>query len=449
LQRVFSYVKEGAPRFIEELRTLIRQPSISAQGIGIRECAMLLREMMEKCGISAQIHQTERNPILLGEVRLERADRTLLLTAHYDVQPPDPIDKWNSPPFEARLKNGRIVGRGATDCKGNLMAILKAVESMLQTLGDVPVNLKFLFDGEEEIGSPSLPGFIEKNRDLLKVDSVVTLDAGFDPSGRPFVWLGNSGLLSVDITSQGAKWDLHSSRARLVMNPAWRLIWALSTIKDRDENVLIEGFCDQAKPPSVEESKLLDEFPWNDQEQKDALGIDNFLLGVGGRNALERLLFQPTCSVTGITSGYSGAGQKAVLPSRAQAKLEFRLVPFQDPDDILRKLRNHLAANGFGDLTVSVIAKTEPATTSLSSKVSRAAIKAASDVYGLAPVVKPRHEGSGRQGTWIASRLRVDGLLTGVGPPRWQGHAPNEFITVEHYLNGIRYVASIIHEYGR
>lgn len=439
-----AYVDAERDRFVELLRRVIRQPSVSSQNRGVRECAALLVEEMRAIGIEARVMETAGLPVVFGELRSARPDApTLLIYNHYDVQPEEPVEEWEHPPFAADIVGDRIIGRGATDAKGNLVCHLAAAEAFLRAGGGPPVNLKFIFDGEEESGSPSLPAFVDAHRDLLRCDCTLSFDGGFDPPNRPRIQFGSSGLLYVHLDCEGSTKDLHSARARLVPNPAWRLVWALSTLKDRDERITIDGFADDILPPDPEERALMSEADWDDAGQRAHLGVDSFLTGVAGLAALERLIFTPTCNIAGFQAGYGGDGAKTVLPHRARAYVDFRLVWRQDPQDILRKLRRHLDRHGFGDIRLTPFSSVEPSRAPLDSPIRRAVLGACAETYGLTPLVKPRGEASGRQGPWLGMRLGVGGVMTAVGPPDWHGHAPNEFMEIPYFVNGIHYAVNI------
>jgi len=445
LAAVHAYAAEHRDHFIDVLRQLIRQPSVSSQNRGVRECADLIVRHMRAIGIDARTLDTEGHPVVFGELRAARDGApTLLIYNHYDVQPEEPIEQWRHPPFAAEIEGDRIIGRGATDAKGNLVCHLAAAAAFVNTADGPPINLKFLFDGEEESGSPSLPAFVDAHRELLRCHFTLSFDGGFDPSDRPTITLGSSGLLYVHLDCQGGTKDLHSARARLVPNPAWRIVWALGTLKGADERIAIDGFYDDVLPPDGDERRLLDEYAWDNAAQSAHLGVDRFLTGVTGTAALERLLFQPTCNIAGFRAGYAGEGTQTVLPHQARAHLDFRLVWRQDPGDILGKLERHLAHHGYGDVRVTPKSMIEPSRAPVRSRVSLAVVEAARATYApAAPLVKPRSEASGRQACWLGARLGVAGVATGVGPPDWLGHAPNEFMTIPHFTNGIHYAINI------
>ena len=449
LEPIDKYIQSQRERFIDELRSLVRQPSISSQNKGVKECAELIQKMMQEVGIEARVMRTEGHPVVFGHYKARNAQKTLLIYNHYDVQPVEPLDAWEQPPFEARMIGDRIIGRGSSDSKGNLLSHIKAVEAFVRTRKEVPLNLKFLFDGEEEIGSPSLPGFVEANRELLKADGALSFDGGFDASGRPRVQLGSSGLLYLELKAKGPKRDLHSARARLVENPAWRLVWALQSMKGQDERIVIDKFYDDILPPTEEELQLLRDSGWDDQSHLEEYGVERFVLGVTGVAASERLLFQPTCNISGFKAGHLGEGMKTIVPAEATVKIDFRLVHKQNPNDILAKVKAHLITHGFSDIEVRALGYIEPSRTPFRSTIAQTVIAAAKENYRLDPMVKPTGEASGRQGPWLASRLGIEGAASGIGPPKWHGHAPNEFITTGHFIEGIKYAANIWSRYAQ
>lgn len=443
LERVYQYIDEHRDSMIADLQRVIRQPSISSANIGVRECAALLVEMMGDLGIDARVVDTAGLPVVYGEINeAGPGAKTLVIYNHYDVQPADPESDWESPPFEARIVGDRIIGRGATDAKGNLLAHLMAVEALRATTG-MPINVKFVFDGEEESGSPSLPGFVDGHLDMLHADASLSFDGGLDAGDLPRINLGSSGLLFVQLRAKGGSKDLHSARARLVPNPAWKLVWALASMKDPDGRILIDGFYDAIRQPTPVERDLLEKSGWDDEAQKRDLGVDEFLGGVSGVDALQQLLFTPTCNIAGFASGYVGEGNKTLLPSTAAVNVDFRLVADQDPDDIFQKVRKHLDSRGFSDIEMSSESGIEPSRTAADSPFAKLIAEAARQVYKREPAVRPTGDASGRQGVWLAGKLGIPGAGTAVGPPDWHGHAANEFMTLGHYINGIKYAATI------
>ena len=450
LSEVFRAVDSQRERFVADLQRVVRQPSISSQHIGVRECAALLVSMMEDRGIAARVMETAGLPVVYGEVRAPDPDApTMVIYNHYDVQPPEPLDEWEYSPFGAEIVDGVMYGRGTTDAKGNLLAHLKAIDAFRAADVPLPCHIKFLFDGEEESGSPSLPTFVAAHKDLLAADAALSFDGGFAADDRPEVGFGSSGLLYVEIRVRGASKDLHSARARLVENPAWRLIWALAGLKGSDERVNLPGFYDAIRPVTALERATLEQANWDDAAQQRALGVSRFLGGVQGTDALERLLFTPTCNIAGFTTGWMGEGHKTVLPSRAACRIDFRLVADQDPNAILATLRQYLDDHGCADFAIEDMGSIEPSRTALDTPFAELIVNAARQVYGVQPTVRPTHDASGRQGVWLGGQLGgIPAAGTGIGPPDWHGHAANEFITVSHYLRGIKYSAAILSAFG-
>jgi acetylornithine deacetylase/succinyl-diaminopimelate desuccinylase-like protein len=450
LNTALEYVSKNKDRFLQDFRTLLKQPSVSAQKIGIEDCARIVRKQMETAGINAKIlPEKNGNPVVYGEVKSKSNSKTLLIYGHYDVQPPEPLEKWVSGPFDAKMQGKKIVARGAADSKNNVTSFIKAAESFLKTTGEVPLNLKFIVEGEEEIGSPHLPGFIEENAERLKADSVVCYDGDFDETGRAKISLGVKGLLYVELRCKKAKEDLHSSYAPLAENPAWRLVWAMSTIKSPDDKILIKGWYDDVEPFSPAQSRLLGKIPFRGQNLLKEWGLKNFLKAKTNKEALKRYMTEPTCTICGFKTGYIGEGSKTVLPGSAMLKIDFRLVWNQNPKKQLRLLKEHLHTHGFDDIQVKPFGGLEPSFTKPSAPIAKAAEKAARIAYGNSAVVIPRNPASGPDYVFT-KRLGMDSIWTGSGPPSAysHAHAPNEYTTTDHFLGGIRYIAAIIDSYA-
>lgn len=448
MKEIYSYIEENSERFVEDLVRLVRQPSISATGEGIEECAEMVRELMEKTGLETKVLvEEDGNPVIYGEIKSAETDRTLLFYNHYDVQPPDPIEKWIYPPFSGRIENGKIYGRGASDNKGNLVSRLMAVEAFLKVLGETPTNIKFVVEGEEEIGSPHLAPLIKKHLNLFSADACVWEFGGINRRGNPCLYLGLKGVLSVELQVEGANRDVHSANAPLIPNPAWRLIWALNKIKNERDEILIEGFYENVEEPSVEEIESLKEIPFEEEEEKKTLGLKEFLHNLTGLEALKALLFNPTCTVNGFHSGYGGPGTKTVLPCRAFAKMDFRLVPRQMPDEIFEKLKNHLKKGGFGDIKVIKYGSTEPAKTPINHPFVHLVASVAEKVYGKKAVIYPTSAGSGPMHLF-RNWIKLPVVSAGCSYPEAKAHAPNENLPIKLYLKGIEFMAFLIEEFG-
>jgi len=452
-QGLRDFISKTGDNHVEDLKIFLRQPSVSARGEGVEECAHMLANFMEKAGFNVEIWRIDKaNPVVYGEVYGSRS-KTLLMYGHYDVQPPEPLDKWDKPPFEAaEVECGKILARGASDSKGNVMAIVKAAELYNAFNFNLPLNLRVIFEGEEEIGSPNLPKYIEAYRKRLKADAAVCFDGGLDYKGRPAISLGLKGILSVELRCRTAKTDGHSSLAPLIENPAWRLIEVLKSLKDEGGRILIEGWYDDVKVPTEEDIRLLEEISGEDHERsieelKKHFGVENLLGNVKGLEAVKKLMFEPTCNIAGLCSGYVGPGSKTVLPSEAYAKIDFRLVYDQDPSELFEKLKMHMETGGFKDIEVKLLSILEPSKTPASAPIVKAVKMAAEGTYGVKPQVAPMSPGSGPD-YLFTKRLGVHSVWTGCAPPFSNAHAPNEFITREAFLNGILYASSIMEHFA-
>ncbi len=448
-QNVTAYVTKNRDDILEDFRTFLRQPSVSAQGVGIRDCANLLGRFMRTSGIETEIvEERDGNPVLLGNVISKRSKRTLLFYGHYDVQPAEPLEDWDSDPFQPEVKDGKVIARGASDSKNNVMALVKTVEAYQNVSGDVPVNLKFLFEGEEEIGSPHFPRFVEENKSKLRSDADVCYDGGLDENGRPEVVLGVKGILYVELHSSGPKVDLHSSVAPLAPNPAWRLLWALGTIKGVDERIKIDGWYDRVHKPTPTELELVKKIPFDEEKIRSEMGLSSFLLERKGLDALILLLYEPTCNVCGFLTGYTAKGSKTVLPSKAMAKLDFRLVYDQDPDALFEKLKLHLNKHNFGDFDVIKLGTLEPSKTPVDAPIARAVIAAAKEVFKSEASVSPTTAGSGPD-YLFTKRLGLNSVWAGCASSFSHAHAPNEFELVDDFFKGIEYAGTIMENFAR
>jgi acetylornithine deacetylase/succinyl-diaminopimelate desuccinylase-like protein len=446
LDRIYEYIDSNSQRFIQDLVRLVKQPSVSARKEGMQECAEIVEEMMRDIGISTRIiPEKEGNPVVYGEIKSKSSQKTLLFYDHYDVQPPEPLEEWICKPFSGEIQDGRIYGRGAADNKGNIISRLKAVQAFVETTGNVPINIKFVIEGEEEIGSPHLAAVIQANKDLFSADAAIWEFGGTDRKGRPCIYLGLKGVLSVELRAKGASRDVHSANAPLIPNSAWRLVWALNTLKNEKDKILIDGFYDKVEPPSAQEIRYIREIPFEEEEEKKELGLDRFLHNVSGLEAVRALLHQPTCTINGFLSGYTGTGSKTVLPNKAMAKLDFRLVPHQMPDEIFHKLVQHLKNGGFGDIEVVRHGSTEPTKTPITDSFVQTVIKTAERVYKKKAVVYPTSAGSGPMHLF-RNWLKYPVLSVGCAHAESRGHAPNENITVDGFVKGTKFIAAIIHD---
>lgn len=432
---------------VEELQGWVRQPSISADGTGMAEMAATIRERLEQLGGTARVFEIEgAYPIVYGEFK-GKSDRTLLFYNHYDVQRVGPRGDWHYEPFGGEVAAGRMYGRGVADNKGPLLSRIQALEAILQTAGELPVTVKFLVEGEEEIGSPNLGAFIEAHKELLAADACIWESGDSDRSGRPRAKLGNKGMCYVELSARTAKADVHSMYASLIPNAAWRLVWALATLKDENENVLIDGFYDDVVPLSPEEMEILEQRPLDSEGFKKETGVSELVLGAEGVEAARRLYGLPTCTICGVVSGHTEQGARTVLPSRATAKVDFRLVVNQDPEDIFRKLRAHLDRHGFDDIEATLLTKSWPVKTRVTDPFVKTVTDAAALVYDQPIEIQPTSPGSGPR--YVFARwTRMPIVSVGVSHIGSRSHGPDENIRLEDYRRGMKHIVAIIDLFG-
>jgi len=444
MQQIFQYVEGNRERFLQELFALLRQPSISAQNQGVAECAELLKSHLDAVGVPAMVMPTAGHPVVFGELKSPGATRTVLIYGHYDVQPPDPLEQWKSPPFEPTVRDGRIWGRGAGDNKGQLFAHVKAVEAVLKAAKRLPVHLKFLFEGEEEVGSRNLRSFLEANRALLGADCCYCSDGGMYPDDQPTVVLGVRGNLYVEVTAKGANRDVHSGNlGPYVPNPAWRLAHFLATLTDESGKAQVKGFYDDVLPMTDSERKALAKIPF-DPGVLTGLGLTPDP-AKGGPFYFERVMFQPAMNICGLTSGYGGRGMKTVLPHVAKAKIDMRLVVNMDPNDIFAKFTAHAREHGFGDLEIQRLGSFYPSRTPIDHPLGRAAAAAARQGFGKEPLLIPCMGGSDPD-YYFTKVLGMPRVNVPYAPHDENNHAPNENIKLEGFFCGVKTTAAFLHE---
>ncbi len=444
LDRVYRYIDQHLDEALDELADLCRLPTVSAQGTAIDETARRVVEMLERDGFSARTlpKPPGGHPVVYAEAS-GASDRTLLFYNHYDVQPPDPLNEWTSPPFEPVRRDGMLFGRGVSDNKGNIISRLLAIRALRETGGGLPCSVKFCIEGDEEIGSPQVDPFVRENLSLLKADACVWEGGAVSWDGTPALYLGVKGLLYVELRVSGANRDVHSSYGTVVPNPAWRLTWALASLKGPDERVAIEGFYDAVKRPTNAELQVLADAPDESGEFLSSVGLRSAVLDAKGLDYKVRHIFEPTCTIDGLTSGYQGPGAKTVLPARAWAKVDFRLVVDQDPDDILEKLRRHLDSHGFQDIEVVSHSGEKPARTPIDDAFVRLCRETAEAAYGRPPHIVPSMAGTGPMHLFVHD-LGLPSVMTGVNYVGGRDHAPDEHIRIEDFRLGTRHVAAIL-----
>ncbi len=425
-----------------ELEEFLRMPSISAREDGrggFRTCAEWVAEKLQEAGADTRIMETEGHPVVYAEVG--DGARTLLSYGHYDVQPPEPLELWESEPFEPTIRDGKLFARGVADDKGDVLARIQALRLYQEQHGQLPFKLKFLIEGEEEIGSPNLPSFVRQNTGLLSADACLWEAAWKDEAGRPVIFCGTKGLAYVELRARGASHDLHSMYGGIAPNPAWRLVQVLRTIKDENGEITLDGLDELAEAPSDKDLEAISKIPFDAEELKGSWGVDAFDRHLSGEEALKEMLLRPTANIAGIYSGYTGPGSKTIVPSEAFVKMDFRLVAGQSPGPVVELIRSHLRRRGFDDIEVVDLHGVEAAKTPVDSPVVRTAVQTWEDLGKGDAVVYPTVGGSGPT-SLIATELGIPTIMTGsVANVGSRFHSPNEWARLDDYFEAVRYFA--------
>lgn len=440
-----EYIEQNRERFLQELFTILRIPSVSAKQehkADMYRCAETIADLLLEAGADeAGVCDTAGHPVVFGQKIIDPSLSTVLVYGHYDVQPPEPLEKWNSDPFEPVVHDGAIWGRGANDDKGQLFMHIKAFEYLLRS-GRLRHNVKFLFEGEEEIGSPSLPAWIKAHKKLLKADVCLVSDTTMISDKVPSINCGMRGLSYLEVKVTGPNKDLHSGHyGGAVANPIQVLCEMISGLIDSDGRVTVPGFYDDVVELSRAERRMLARAPFNMQEYKDFLGV-RALRGEKGYTPLERTGIRPCLDVCGIYGGYTGEGAKTVLPSEARAKISMRLVPNQRSADITRRFARYFKS--LAPHCVSVEVKEceggDGFLIPISSSAYKAAARAMGEVYGIEPVPS-RGGGSIAVLAEVQKILGIDPLLMGFGLERDTIHSPNESFLLSQFFRGMESIA--------
>ena len=446
---VDAYIDKNLNQSLDELKKYVAQPSISAQNLGLKECSQLVKEMLEKRGFSAEIMATEGAPVVFAE-RKGKVDKTILIYNHYDVQPPEPLELWDSPPFEPEIRDGKMYGRGVSDDKGHLTSRLHAIDAILAEEGELPCNIKFIIEGEEETASVHLHEFISKNLDRLQADACIWEFGSVDHRDRPQQYLGLRGICYVELSVTSLGTDVHSGIGGSIFpNAAWRLTWALSTLKGVDERIRIPGFYDDVVQPTDRDREFMAKLPDPAEDYKNRFGVKKFIKGLeGGMELKLEEVFTPTCTICGLTSGYQGPGSKTVQPAFASAKVDFRLVPNQMPKDILKKLRAHLDAEGFSDVEIKFLGGEPAARTDPDHPFVKLVSETAEEVYDAKMDIVPMIGGSGPNYPFV-HELGLPVVCMGIGYPNTKAHAPNENFRIDLYVQHAKHTARVIREFAK
>ena len=442
LQRIFSYIDARQDEYLTRLVDYLRRPSISAYGEGIGEVATYLEQLMTRIGLQTRVMPTAGWPMVVGERLNCPGKPTLLFYGHYDVQPPDPLEAWISPPFEPTIRDGRLYARGVGDNKGQHFAHLLAMEALLACLGELPCNVKILLEGEEEIGSPQMPVFMREHGHEVMADLVVISDGPVDVSGRSVLSFGVRGVLSFELRARGANRDLHSGNwGEVPQNPLWTLVHLLATMKNERGEITIDGFYDRVLPLTEEERHALAQLPLDEAAIKRDLGIQHFAQP-RERSVPERLAAWPTLTLNGLHGGYAGPGSKTVLPGEAVAKCDIRLVEAQSAEDIFARVQAHVREYA-PDVEIIYQGAMDPSKTPLDSPYAGPMRRAISLAQGQDPLLVPALGGSLPQYVFT----KILGMPV-FGVPYANAdeanHAPNENLEVWRFFQGIKTSVAIL-----
>ena len=459
IAHVLEHVDSTMDDLVTDLQTLIRQPSVSARNEGIQDCAKLVCKIMNDAGIKSELLyldktesdkdlESEIAPLIFGHVQSKsHPDKTLLFYNHYDVQPAEPFDLWDDPPFAGIRHKNKIFGRGSSDDKGELITRIKAVEAFLQKTGDVPCNIKFIVEGEEETGSDHIAEYLKKYQEKFACDGVIWEFGYVDEHDRAVISLGMKGLLFVELYVKESSQDAHSSLAVLIKNPVWRLIEVLKTLYDYNTGqILINGWYDDVYAFSKKDLNLIADDPFDQDALKNEFGVDSFVGGLDGFEAKKALVGGPTCNIAGINSGYIGDGAKTVLPSSATVKIDFRLIPGMNPKRQAERLIKHIESKGFGEIKVKVLHSVEAARTDQSDPFVND-VKDAADSFFTGSVVNVSSAGTGPMDSFVKI---LDAPCISIGSTYVFSkiHSPNEFTRIDLLNKCTRCICSIMQNFA-
>ncbi|MDE2125176.1 MAG: M20/M25/M40 family metallo-hydrolase [Armatimonadetes bacterium] len=437
-----------------ELAALCAIPSVSARSEALEPCAELVAAQMREHGLQAEVMPTAGGPpIVFGSLAGRQPDApTILLYNHYDVQPPEPLDLWESPPFELTIRSGVAFGRGVGDDKGHITSRLLTLDALRAVTGELPFNVKFLVEGEEEIGSPHLGDWILAHPGLLAADACIWEEGMVTPEGAPLLYCGMRGIACFELRCHTISHDAHSGFGGSILpNAAWRLAWALASLKSQDERIAIFGHYDTAVLPTIRDLQLLSALPNDAAEVRNRYVLpDSGFLGGRQTDGLEyhrRAVFEPSLTINGLDAGWQGPGSKTVLPADARAKIDFRLVPDQDPATVGRLLREHLDRLGFEDVESVYLNGQRPARVDPDHPWVRLAAETGEQVYQQQAAIAPMLGSSGPM-WWFAHHLGLPIATPGIEYPGLRAHSPNENVRLDDFELGTLHCAHLLSRVG-
>jgi acetylornithine deacetylase/succinyl-diaminopimelate desuccinylase-like protein len=441
-------IDADVPRVIEDLRRLVKIPSVAAQRRGIPETVQAVSDILRDAGgrVTVLDHE-DANPVVVAEFE-GRSPRTLLFYDHYDVQPAEPLEEWTVPPFDVTQREGKLLGRGVADNKGDFMTRIAAIRALRAAGGGLPCRVKFLIEGEEEIGSVHLGAITRAHADLLKADACIWEYGERDAKERKHIVCGMKGICYIQLEAASAAIDLHSSLGAVFEGAAFRLVWALSAFKDQNGRVQIPGHYDRVRRPTPAEDEMIRRIPSDVVEEiQKQVGVSRMIGGADGADAVRQLLFTPTCTICGIWGGYTLEGSKTVLPKVARAKIDFRLVPDQDPHEVARNVRRDLDARGFTDVQVTVLGAEFPWRTDLSDPFVGLVRDCCREVTAREVLVYPTSAGTGPAYD-VGPVLGIPLVSAGSGYWDSRAHAPDENVRAGDFRETIHVMARILERFG-
>lgn len=452
LNEIKEEVKGSIEKAIDLLTQYLKFPTVSAQNMAIPETVKFVANLIEAAEGEAEVlDDLGGNPVVYGFFPAgSKGDPTkaLLFYNHYDVQPPDPLDEWDSEPFEPTIREGKIFARGVSDNKGDLVARLTAIKVLQKLDGGLPCNIKFLIEGEEEIGSPNLSPYLQKYRDRFEADACIWEFGMKDEQDRINMVAGIKGMAYLELTCVGAEIDMHSSVGAYVDNAAWRLVQALATMKNQQNEILVEGFYEGIEEPSEAVKQAVHALPFNEEAVSNIYGLKRPLITAAkGQDPRDAMVLEPTMTICGLVSGYTGEGAKTVLPKSAKAKVDCRLVPGQDPDHILECVQNHLINHGFHDVKATMVNGQKAYRSDFSHPFISHVMETAKEVYQSEAILAPNSAGTGPMFEF-GEKLQLPIVSTGVGWVGSKAHAPNESVRIHDFEEGIVHMAYMLHGFS-
>ncbi len=447
MNKVYAYIEEHKDEYIAVLKQFCAQPSVAAQNLGIEEMAAMVQKQLNAIGAKTQKFATGGSPIVFGEINTGK-NKTLMFYNHYDVQPVDPVSEWNTDPFTPVEKDGKIFARGTADNKGSLLTRLFAVDAYKKVYGELPVNVKFLIEGEEEVGSVHFEPFVKEHGKLLKTDGVIWEGGSRDINrGSNQVSLGYKGMVNLELYCKEIKGDIHSSNAAIIPSATWRLVWALGTMKNEKDEITIDGFYDDVLPEIAVDTEYLNEFNLDEQRILASAGVSSFIGGRTGTELKRKYIYEPALNVSGISSGYAGTGSKTVLPCEASCKIDIRLVAGQTVEKVQKLIREHLDRHGFTDIEVKFCGGKDPYRTDPNSVLAQTVIRNSEAIYGVKPSVYRVFPATTAM-VVLCRDSGVPAVAYGSDHAESHMHGPNENIYIDDFIKCMKLNCAVLHDFA-